>query len=68
MEDRLNRLPKGWVWTKLGDIGIVASGGTPSTKDESNFRGNIPWITPADLSNFQTNSYPGEAEIFPKKG
>ena len=48
-----NKLPEGWEWKKLGDIGEICSGGTPSTRDETNFDGDIPWITPADLSNFE---------------
>ena len=48
----LPTLPEGWVWTKLGDIGEIASGGTPSTKVYTNFDGDISWITPADLSGF----------------
>ncbi len=46
-------LPKGWVWTRLEEIGNVAAGGTPSTNDPNNFDGDIPWITPADLSDFK---------------
>jgi type I restriction enzyme S subunit len=45
-------LPEDWVWTRLGDIGDVAAGGTPSTDYPENFDGNIPWITPSDLSGF----------------
>jgi len=48
----LPELPRGWVWTRLGEIGTVVAGGTPSTKNEENFNGGIPWLTPADLSNF----------------
>ena len=48
-----NKLPEGWEWKKLGEIGEICSGGTPSTRDETNFDGNIPWVTPADLSNFE---------------
>ena len=48
MVDR--KLPAGWEWRKLGDIGKIFSGSTPSTRDNANFDGNIPWITPADLS------------------
>ncbi|WP_460374053.1 restriction endonuclease subunit S [Methanocalculus sp. MC3] len=44
-------LPDGWEWKKLGEIGDIFSGSTPSTSDSENFAGNIPWITPADLSN-----------------
>jgi len=45
-------LPIGWEWKSFNDIGIIQSGGTPSTKEPQNFDGDIPWITPADLSNF----------------
>jgi len=47
----LYQLPEGWVWTTLGEIGIVVSGGTPSTNEPQFWKGDIPWITPADLSN-----------------
>ncbi len=36
---------------KLGEIGDVVTGKTPSTLDESNFGGNIPFITPSDITN-----------------
>ena len=48
----MSELPKGWVWVRLGSIGKVSSGGTPSTKDQTNFNGDVPWITPADLSGY----------------
>lgn len=54
MEENNNSppLPRGWVWTTLGVIGNVAAGGTPSTNDPENFDGDVPWITPSDLSGF----------------
>ena len=48
----LPELPKGWVWTRLGEITSVMSGGTPDTKDALNFGGDVVWITPADLSGW----------------
>lgn len=42
---------KNWKEYKIEDIGIVVGGATPSTKDSSNYDGNIPWITPKDLAN-----------------
>ncbi len=45
-------IPAHWSWSKLGGIGDVHSGSTPSTKDDSNFGGKIPWLTPADLSDY----------------
>lgn len=46
----LPELPESWVWTELGQISTVASGGTPATTDDTNFGGDILWVTPADLS------------------
>jgi type I restriction enzyme, S subunit len=28
------KLPEGWIWTKIGDVRIVQSGGTPSTRNK----------------------------------
>lgn len=38
---------------KIEEIGEVIGGGTPSTKKSEYYGGNIPWITPKDLSNFK---------------
>jgi type I restriction enzyme S subunit len=46
-------IPEHWEWALLGDTTEVVGGGTPSTKDQSNFEnGEIPWVTPADLSGY----------------
>lgn len=37
-------------WTTMGEIAEVVSGGTPKTSEPDNFGGDVPWITPADLS------------------
>lgn len=49
-------LPDSWIWTTLGEIGIVTSGGTPSSRQPDFWGGDIAWITPADLSNYK-NKY-----------
>ncbi len=51
MNDVLN-MPKSWVQVTIADIGKVVSGGTPSTKDNSNWGGNISWISPSDLTGY----------------
>ena len=38
---------------KLGDLGDIVGGSTPSTKDINNYGGSISWITPKDLSDFK---------------
>lgn len=45
-------LPPGWAWTTLGEVGRVTSGGTPAASDETNFGGEIAWVTPADLTGY----------------
>jgi type I restriction enzyme, S subunit len=40
-----------WKEYTVDDIADVIGGGTPSTSDRKNFGGDIPWITPKDLSN-----------------
>lgn len=40
---------KGWEVKKLGDVGIIVAGSTPSTNDESNWDGHVNWVTPAEL-------------------
>ena len=54
------------IWTEcaIGDIGTVVGGGTPSTKNEKYYNGNISWITPKDLSSFHKRYiYHGERAI-----
>jgi len=41
---------------KLGEVGKIVSGGTPSTSIKKYFDGEIAWITPADLSGY-SNKY-----------
>ena len=40
----------GWREYSIGEIADVVGGGTPSTKGPENFDGDIPWLTPKDLS------------------
>ena len=42
-----------WEKLKLEEIGLITSGGTPSTGNPGYWNGEIPWITPKDLSNFE---------------
>lgn len=46
--------PNWWVETTLGDVCEIKSGSTPSTKEESFWGGEISWITPKDLSNYNS--------------
>lgn len=48
----VGRIPRHWEVVSLGEIGQVIGGGTPSTKKEEYYNGEIPWITPKDLSGY----------------
>jgi type I restriction enzyme S subunit len=39
-----------WRECRIGEIANIVGGSTPSTADPSNFNGEIPWLTPKDLS------------------
>lgn len=51
VDSELGEIPEGWEVGNFEDIGIIASGGTPSKSNEEYYTKNgIPWITPKDLS------------------
>ena len=42
------------ILKKIKDIGEIVSGATPKTNIEEYWDGNIPWVTPKDLSDLET--------------
>lgn len=42
---------EGWKEVEIKSFAEIVGGGTPSTKNEEYWNGDIPWITPNDLSN-----------------
>jgi len=53
-EEQPYKVPGNWVWTRLGNITKIIGGGTPPSNIANYYEaGNIPWITPADLSNYK---------------
>ena len=49
LNDKL--VPINWIVTTISNVGDVIGGGTPKTTIKEYWNGNIPWITPADMSN-----------------
>ena len=45
------RVPDAWEVTNISSIGRVVTGDTPSTDDEDNFGGDLPFVTPETLSH-----------------
>lgn len=66
----MSGLPKGWAEIEIGQLMRVVSGGTPPSKDESNFssEGGIPWLTPADLSGYRAKYIARGARNLSEKG
>lgn len=47
-------IPATWVWARIGQITDIVGGGTPRTNEPRFWEGgNIPWLTPADLSGYR---------------
>ncbi len=44
-------VPDGWRDVRIGEIANLVGGSTPSTKVPEFFDGDIPWVTPRDLSS-----------------
>lgn len=68
MAEPLLKCPSNWVHTTLEPnpeselITYVDSGGTPSTKNEENWDGEIPWLTPKEITNFTDTIYVSDTE------
>ena len=57
-------IPVGWQVENLVDFAEIKNGATPSTSDDTNYGGDIVWITPKDLSDQQSKFvYQGERNI-----
>jgi type I restriction enzyme S subunit len=52
-DEKPYQIPEKWVWTRLGAISSVVGGGTPRSNDAVFYEnGDIPWIRPVDLSDY----------------
>lgn len=47
------KIPDHWEIKRLDEVGVIISGGTPSTKEGENWGEEIIWITPSDLTDYQ---------------
>src|SRR5690606_37272247 len=52
-QTEIGLIPEDWEVKTIHTIAEVVGGGTPSTKNPAYWDGDIPWITPRDLSNFR---------------
>ena len=54
------KIPKGWKWVKLGEVGIVITGKTPSSKHPEDWGYDMPFVTPTDYRNYRKFAYDSE--------
>lgn len=43
------KVPPGWCWMRLSDLGEFMGGGTPSKSNPAFWSGAIPWVSPKDM-------------------
>jgi len=63
-----SKIPEGWRECKLSDVADIVGGGTPSTKVAEYWNGEIPWITPKDISNLNNRFISKGERNISKKG
>jgi type I restriction enzyme S subunit len=67
-EERTELLPKGWKEAMLGDVCKVVSGSTPKTNVSEYWGGEIPWLTPNDLSKNRSKFVLGGERFITQSG
>ena len=64
----MNKPHTNWKKLKIEDCAEVIGGGTPSTKKKEYWDGDISWITPKDLSNYNNRYISRGSRNISKKG
>jgi len=57
-----------WTESRLDQLALISSGGTPSRDVGDFWGGDIPWVTPTDITACQTNYVVETADRITKKG
>ncbi|OEZ48389.1 EcoKI restriction-modification system protein HsdS [Janthinobacterium sp. MP5059B] len=57
-----------WIERPLGSLTEIVSGGTPSREIGEYWGGDIPWVTPTDITSCSTNYLSATADRITKKG
>ena len=56
-------IPENWCWCRLGSLGIIFTGKTPTTSNSNYYNGNIPFIGPANISPQGSIQYDTEKKL-----
>lgn len=54
-EEKPFEIPDSWEWVRLGDVGLIATGNTPTKNNSDFYGGATPFIKPADIQNLIIN-------------
>ena len=65
---KIEKIPEEWTVYEISDVTEVIGGGTPSTKVPEYWGGDISWITPKDLANFEFRYIKKGVRNITKKG
>ena len=58
----IRKVPHGWEVKTLGEVTDIFKGGTPKRNVERYFQGNIPWVTPTDITKLNGALYIDDTE------
>jgi len=62
------KIPEDWRIRKISEIGKVIGGGTPDTDNKDFWNGDIFWVVPQELTNFNSNFIEKSKNTITKKG
>ena len=48
--EKLTRVPEGWIWSSIGEIFQVGTGGTPRRDKPEYWNGGIPWVSSGEVA------------------
>lgn len=64
----LDDLPKDWRTVQVSQLGQVISGGTPSREVPGYWGGDIPWLTPGELTSLKSKNIKQTNESITEQG
>lgn len=56
-EEKPFYLPESWEWVRIGNLGIIQTGATPDTTEQSYFGTYIPFVKPGDITPTSINYF-----------
>lgn len=67
-DSELRRIPKPWVVVSIKDVGRIVAGATPSRSVPAYWGGDVPWITPTDMTALPGDYISGGVDSLTRKG